>query len=257
VITPFGGQFDDNYNRVLMPAIEAAGFKPIRGDSVYGTRPVIDDIFHGIRSASVLVADVSGKNANVNYELGISHAFKRPVVIISQKIEDIPFDYQHLRFVIYDIEKETWAADLAENVTRTLKAHKEDMEQRLGNDGRKAALIGQWAGTLNQETDDGPVSIDTEMAMVPTTDGDIRGKWILHSAALAGYTIAFDVTCSTFSDQFIKLDFVSADKTIMTFGTFMARLSANARRLEGQYVGYGSVSDRIVNGAVILKKAAE
>ena len=102
VIIPFSDPFNDIYRDVLTPAIENGGYKPVRGDSLYSVGPVIEDIFYGIRSASVLVADVTGKNPNVNYELGVAHALNKPAVIISQSVDDIPFDYRHLRAIVYN-----------------------------------------------------------------------------------------------------------------------------------------------------------
>jgi hypothetical protein len=120
VLTPFGSPFDNNYRRVLVPAIKAAALNPIRADEIYGSRPIIDDIFENIKTSEVLVADVTGKNPNVNYELGLAHAFGRPVVIISQSVADIPFDYRHLRAIIYNTQDTDWASQLREKVTKSL-----------------------------------------------------------------------------------------------------------------------------------------
>jgi hypothetical protein len=121
VLMPFSGPFDQYYKNVLVPGIKDAGYEPVRADEIYGTRPIIEDIFNGIREASALVADVTNKNPNVNYELGIAHALERPVVIISQRIEDIPFDYRHIRAIIYDTKQTDWYRKLKADITKTLK----------------------------------------------------------------------------------------------------------------------------------------
>lgn len=121
-LMPFTEPFNEYYKNILVPAIKAAGFEPARADEIYGTKAIIEDIFDGIRDSTALVADVTGKNPNVNYELGIAHALNRPVVIISQSIDDIPFDYRHLRAVIYDTTKTDWASDLRTKVTNTLQS---------------------------------------------------------------------------------------------------------------------------------------
>ena len=251
---PFGGQFDDTYKNILSPAIEAAGYKPLRGDDFYHARPVIDDIFSGIRSASVLIADASGRNPNVNYEIGAAHALNKPVIIIYQNEDDIPFNFRGIRAHKYNLQSVNWAVELSTTITKALKAQKEEAQQNVLSEGRKMGLVGKWVGKLNQQTDDGIVSLDTEMEMNLIPGGDVNGTWVLRTTQLAGYQIAFNVTCTTLHYLFVKLDFTSADKAIMSFGTLMARLSANARTIEGQYVGYGSVSDKIVTGSVILYK---
>lgn len=118
---PLKEPFNGYYKQILVPAIEDAGFEPFRADEIYGTRPIIEDIFKEIQGAAALVADVTGKNPNVNYELGIAHTFGRSVVIISQSIDDIPFDYRHIRAIIYDPTETDWAIKLRNKITQTLQ----------------------------------------------------------------------------------------------------------------------------------------
>lgn len=118
---PFKRPFDTYYTTLLSPAIKEAGYVPLRADEIYGTRPVIEDIFREITESSALVADVTGKNPNVNYELGVAHALRRPVVIMSQRHEDIPFDYKHIRTIIYHTADVDWQETLRSKIVLTLK----------------------------------------------------------------------------------------------------------------------------------------
>jgi hypothetical protein len=119
---PFRRPFDTYYTNLIAPAIKDAGYTPLRADEIYGTRPVIDDIFREITDSSALVADVTGKNPNVNYELGVAHALRRPVVIISQRQDDIPFDYKHIRTIIYNTTDIDWQASLRSKIIFTLNS---------------------------------------------------------------------------------------------------------------------------------------
>jgi len=142
VLTPLKDPFNEYYRQILVPAIEAAGFQPIRADEIYGTRSIIDDIFKEIREAAVLVADVTGKNPNVNYELGVAHALERPAVIISQSIDDIPFDYRHLRAIMYDTTESDWGLKLNNKIINTLQKVERRKEQ---NDvAKKERLRNLW-----------------------------------------------------------------------------------------------------------------
>jgi len=47
------------------------------------------------------VADLTGRNPNVYYEVGVAHAFGKDVILISQSDEDLPFDLQNMRIIIY------------------------------------------------------------------------------------------------------------------------------------------------------------
>lgn len=254
VIIPFSDQFNDIYRDVLTPAIEDAGYKPVRGDSVYSVGPVIEDIFRGIRSASVLVADVTGKNPNVNYELGVAHALSKPAVIISQSEDDIPFDYRYLRVIIYNTQSVTWVKQLADKITNTLETVKKDAAARLdaGHEGRKRALIGTWVGTVNQEMPEGIVSSEARMEITTTPNG-IEGTAVLNTL-LVDYPLELKFTCGVLYDQFVRLEYVGADPATIQFGTWVARLSSSGRKIEGRYVGYGSITDRIVTGHALLNK---
>ena len=253
VIIPFNGQFNDIYQDVLTPAIEKAGYKPVRGDSVYGVRPVIEDIFYGIRSASVLVADVTDKNPNVNYELGVAHALNKPAVIISQSVDDIPFDYRHLRAILYNTQSVTWVAQLTDKIINTLNSVKNDAANLdASHEYRKKALIGTWVGKVDQEMPDGVLSSDAKMEINATPNG-IEGIAVLNTS-LVDYALELKFTCGVLYDQFVRLEYVGADPSTIQFGTWVARLSANARKIEGRYVGYGSITDRIVTGYAVLNK---
>jgi hypothetical protein len=120
VISPFGDPFDDYYEKIYKPAIEAANLESIRGDEVYGTGAIIDDIFREILESELVLCDSTGRNPNVNYELGIAHALKKPAVIITQDINDVPFDYRHLRVITYDQKKVDWSQQLNAAISKTI-----------------------------------------------------------------------------------------------------------------------------------------
>lgn len=122
VISPFGGRFDEYYREILVPTARSAGLGVTRADEVYGVHPIMDDIVKGILNSDVVIADVTGRNPNVNYELGMAHALGKPVVIISQSTEDIPFDYKHVRAILYDTTGANWGAKLKAQLLETLKA---------------------------------------------------------------------------------------------------------------------------------------
>jgi hypothetical protein len=120
VISPFGDGFDEYYEKIYRPAIEKTGLQAIRADEVYGTGAVIDDIFKQIRSATLVLCDVTGRNPNVNYELGVAHALAKPAVILTQSVSDVPFDYKHLRVIAYDVKRVEWAKHLEDAINKTI-----------------------------------------------------------------------------------------------------------------------------------------
>jgi hypothetical protein len=57
------------YQEIYMPAIKEAGFEPVRADELFTTGSVVEQIWEQIEKAKLLLADLSGKNPNVFYEL--------------------------------------------------------------------------------------------------------------------------------------------------------------------------------------------
>jgi nucleoside 2-deoxyribosyltransferase len=61
----------------------------------------MQSVWQSINEARVVVAELTGRNPNVFYELGIAHTLGKPVIMIAQAIEDVPFDLRHLRCILY------------------------------------------------------------------------------------------------------------------------------------------------------------
>jgi len=122
VIMPFKDPLNSYYNEVIKPAVIETGLNCIRGDEIYSTRSIINDIVDQIEASKLLVADLTGKNPNVNYELGIAHALSKPVVIICQSMDDVPFDLKHLRIIVYDTAEVNCFEKLKQNLISTINA---------------------------------------------------------------------------------------------------------------------------------------
>lgn len=101
VLMPFSKEFTDLYEDIIKPTVSGSGFTPLRADEVFSTGVIIDDIWESINSARFLIADVTDRNPNVFYELGIAHALGKDVIIITKSINDIPFDTRHIRHIVY------------------------------------------------------------------------------------------------------------------------------------------------------------
>jgi len=102
VIMPLTTESDYVYHNGIKPAVEAFGMRCVRADETYATGTIIDDILSVLQKAEIVIADLTGENPNVLYELGIAHAIKDKVIIISQSREDIPFDLHYTHCVFYN-----------------------------------------------------------------------------------------------------------------------------------------------------------
>lgn len=124
VMMPFGQWMDSYYREIYVPAIREAGLEAVRADELFSTGSVIEQIWEQISRAKVLLADLTGKNANVFYELGLAHAANKPVVFTTGDLEDVPFDLRHLRVAVYDIRDPAWGEKLKATLAVYLKAAK-------------------------------------------------------------------------------------------------------------------------------------
>ena len=68
----------------------------------YDNQSIIEDIWKRINEAKILISELTGRNANVFYETGIAHTIGKEVILITQSMEDVPFDLRHLRCIVYE-----------------------------------------------------------------------------------------------------------------------------------------------------------
>jgi hypothetical protein len=142
VMQPFASPHGDYYDKIFKPAIDKTGLTPVRADAdIFGTGKIIDQIWRGINAAKVLVAELTTRNANVLYELGLAHALKKPVVLVSSNQPDVPFDLHHIRVIYYDVTDPFWGIKLiekvAENILSALKNPEEAIFKTLEETERK------------------------------------------------------------------------------------------------------------------------
>lgn len=140
VLMPFGEWFDRYYKEIYVPAIKEAGFEPLRADSLFNSGSVIEQIWQQIRKTKVLLADLTGKNPNVFYELGLAHAARKPVVFVAGNIEDVPFDVRHLRVVTFDVREPGWSDRLRRDITAYLKSARAEPERTIPQPFREVVL---------------------------------------------------------------------------------------------------------------------
>jgi len=132
VMQPFAAPHGDYFEKIFKPAIDKTGLKPVRADAdIFATGKIIDQIWRGISAAKVLVAELTTRNANVLYELGLAHALKKPVVLVSSNQPDVPFDLQHIRVIYYDVTDPFWGNKLIEKVAENILSAMNNPEEAL------------------------------------------------------------------------------------------------------------------------------
>lgn len=101
---PFSAEYTNLYDTLALH-LENNGYKCIRVDNnLSASVPIINLILNGIATSQFVIVDISETNANVFYELGVTHTVKdyENVFIIKENESKTPFDIQHLQYISYD-----------------------------------------------------------------------------------------------------------------------------------------------------------
>lgn len=98
------GHFAHVYNDIIQPSVKRAGYAPRRADEVKETNFIHLDILTRLIEAPMAICDLSSRNPNVLFELGIRQAFDKPVVLIQENGTPKIFDIAPLRYVEYSRE---------------------------------------------------------------------------------------------------------------------------------------------------------
>jgi hypothetical protein len=107
-------------NHVKSVVEDRCGLRCERADDICGVHAVMQSVWESINRARLIIAEMTGRNANVFYELGIAHTLGKPVIMITQCIDDVPFDLRHLRCVAYEY-KPGRIDKFQESLERTIK----------------------------------------------------------------------------------------------------------------------------------------
>ncbi|HET6891936.1 MAG TPA: nucleoside 2-deoxyribosyltransferase [Pyrinomonadaceae bacterium] len=116
VLMPFDTSFDDIYKFGIKGAAEDAGAYAERVDEQIFGEGILERVFNQINKADVVVADMTGRNPNVFYEVGYAHALGRIVFLLTQNASDIPFDLKHHQHTVYGGKIETLRKELATKI---------------------------------------------------------------------------------------------------------------------------------------------
>jgi hypothetical protein len=101
VLMPFDSKFNDIYKFGIKGAADEVGAYAERVDEQMYTGGILDRIFNQISKADVIVADMTGRNPNVFYEVGYAHALGKVVLLLTQNTADIPFDLKDRPHTVY------------------------------------------------------------------------------------------------------------------------------------------------------------
>lgn len=140
VLMPFSPNLRPVYDDHIKKVARDLGIQVSRADDIFSNEAIIEEIWNAIYGATVLIADCTGRNPNVFYEIGIAHTLGKPVVLIAQDLNDVPFDLRHLRIVTYEYTPRGMTM-FEEDLTKTLKRK---LDRIHANERRHRELFERW-----------------------------------------------------------------------------------------------------------------
>lgn len=103
VIMPFSDDLDDIWEVGIKDTVEGLGFNCYRADGVLTPGFIVDQIYDSISNADLIIGEMTGKNPNVFYEIGIAHALGKPTILFATSTDDLTaFDTRGLRHCLHN-----------------------------------------------------------------------------------------------------------------------------------------------------------
>jgi len=133
VLMPFDRRFEDVYQVGIKAACRDAGAYCERVDEQIFQESILEQVYNQIAKADLIVADMTGRNPNVFYEVGYCHALNKKVILLTQDADDIPFDLHHYTHIIYEGSIVQLKNELERRVTWYLAQPKSETFDLLSN----------------------------------------------------------------------------------------------------------------------------
>lgn len=127
------GHFTKVYEQIFAPAIIKAGYTPYRVDENTISDSIIDKIFEGVQNCEMALCDLSNRNPNVLYELGLRQAYNKPVVLVKDEKTENIFDVSAISTISYSSNR------LYENVVEAQEKICESLKST--GEGKDTTLI--------------------------------------------------------------------------------------------------------------------
>jgi hypothetical protein len=147
---PFAEDFDDVYSAIKMGVENATATDAARCFRLDEKRPagrITERLVNELRSASFCVADLTGCRPNVMWEVGYAMALGLPVIFVTQRVAELPFDIRDMQTVGYD--RGRLAATLSQPLKRMVIDTVSDLESGRSRTDQDSS--GEFVGQLLEQ----------------------------------------------------------------------------------------------------------
>ncbi len=120
---------DQILKHVIEPSATECGYKTIRADKIDKPGVITSQVIQHVVEDPLIIADLTGHNPNVFYELAIRHALRKPFIQMIQKGEKIPFDVFGMRTIYIDHRNLDSVGEAKNEIVNQIR----NLEQDAGN----------------------------------------------------------------------------------------------------------------------------
>lgn len=181
VLMPFGKEGTEEHKKnkdifenIITPAVKAANpdIECLRADMINKSGSIIKDIIGHLHKDEIVIADLSGRNANVFYELGVRQALSRRSILISRSIDDIPFDLRPYRVATYK-----YPVQDEDGFNKKIKEYIEDI---LNNPGHSDSPVSDYLPNISVgEKSERKLKVSFRSELLPGRTGNLHTYGLL------------------------------------------------------------------------------
>jgi sugar/nucleoside kinase (ribokinase family) len=101
MLMPFSDPFKEIYSKHIKNLLLTLDLSSGTAGDIFNNQTIIGDIWESIKNTKIIIADFTNKNPNVFYEVGLAHSIGKDTILITQDLNDIPFDLRAIRIIEY------------------------------------------------------------------------------------------------------------------------------------------------------------
>lgn len=134
---------DQLFNHIIKPVCEKCGFKAIRIDHENTPDSITQGILDSLFKYDLVIADLTGHNPNVFFEIGYRASIGKPIIHLKRKGESIPFDVSSIRTFDYDLTDLDVVAEIRERLEKAILSfiYEDDLDEIEEFDGGESNKI--------------------------------------------------------------------------------------------------------------------
>lgn len=138
-------QADKLFRHVLEPVCKECGFEAVRVDQMNDPDSINQTIIDKLNTSELVIADMTGHNPNVFYEIGYRRCTGKPIIHLRNKNETIPFDVNSIRTFDYDLTDLDSVDEIKERLVKTINQlsfeNNEGINNLTSNDNRVGDIL--------------------------------------------------------------------------------------------------------------------